>query len=60
MRHLVRRRGSLRALLVVETQDAAEIFAVTARLLPWGIRLDAREDLFVEDEAIEEFLPFFG
>jgi putative transposase len=33
---------------------------VTARLLPWGICLDAREDVFVEDEAIEEFLPFFG
>lgn len=32
MRHLVRRRGSLRALLVVETQDAAEIFADAGRL----------------------------
>ena len=34
--------------------------SVTARLLPWGICLDTRDNLFVEDEAIEELLPFFG
>ena len=33
---------------------------VTARLLPRGICLDACDDLFIEDEAIEELLPFFG
>lgn len=32
---------------------------VTARLLPWGICLDACGDVFVEDEAIEELLPCF-
>ncbi len=29
-------------------------------MLPRGICLDACDDLLVEDEAIEELLPFFG
>ncbi len=35
------------------------VIIVTARLLPWGICLDACGDVFVEDEAIEELLPCF-
>lgn len=41
------------------TGERPGTLVVTARLLPWGICLDACGDVFVEDEAIEELLPCF-
>lgn len=48
--------------VVVQFSIAVDLaaFLVTARLLPWGICLDAGDDLFVIDKAFEEFLRFCG